>query len=118
MRRRIKVVAEIPISGNSQSPSSAKLPPPPRVSEIWEENVVPDLHKTLKNLRVLTAEYWDFAEAFVVEFDGECSGMDAAQIVSTVRSFGEKVASRPFVLSVAFDDSTLRVDTVVPIGKL
>lgn len=103
-KRQVRITAEIPVADSNVSTIDAR----------WASDGAPCLERMLTEIKIVAAEYWDFAGVFVVDVSGACGGMDAAQVVDSLRKFGSAVARETFSLSVVFDSGPPRVDVVVP----
>ena len=110
VRKHIHMTAEIPISVD---PGLID-----RITTDWAASVMPKLTASVANLTVSAAEVWDFAERFVIDFSGDCSGMDVAATIDVVRAFGARHAHEEFELTTVMGEGQVRKEKVLPEGSL
>ena len=106
IRKHIHVTAEIPVAIDDTHIAS--------MTEDWSKIVLPKLGTFIAGMNVSAAEVWDFAESFVVDISGECTGMDLAATIEAIRSFGTRHAKAAFELTTVMDNTQTRKDNVLP----
>lgn len=102
LKKMTRITAEIPVVAEESSKAEAD----------WAGKVNVQLSRILNGYKVTAAEFWDFANAFVLDVEGLCGGMDTACAIDLVRSFGARVASENFVLKVFLDGNLSREEKV------
>jgi hypothetical protein len=103
LKRLIRITAEIPVLAEKSAEIEAD----------WSSKVNEPISRILNGYKVTAAECWDFANAFVLDIEGFCGGMDTACVIELVRAFGVRVASGNFVLNVFQDGNLSREDKVL-----
>lgn len=106
IRKHIHMTAEIPVAINDRAIDV--------MAEDWAKIVLPKLTNSIAEMNISAAEVWDFAESFVIDISGKCTGMDLAATIDTIRSFGARHAKTKFELTTVMDNTQTRKDNVLP----